>query len=50
MLKVIEETGIKINKDMCKFKQSQLCFLGHIINENSVRPDHEKLTGISNLP
>lgn len=49
VLKVIEATGLKLNKDEYKFKQSQLHFQGHIIDANGIRPDPEKAIGISNF-
>ena len=50
MCLVVEATGLKLNNDKCKFKQSQLFFLGHIIDINRIRPDLEKVMGISNFP
>lgn len=37
VLKVIEAAGLKLNKAKYKFKQKQVRFLGHVIDEAGVR-------------
>ena len=49
-LKVIEAAGLKLNKEKCKFKQREVRFLGHIIDETGVRPDPQKVASIENFP
>uniref|UniRef100_A0A3P9JCS6 ribonuclease H n=1 Tax=Oryzias latipes TaxID=8090 RepID=A0A3P9JCS6_ORYLA len=50
VLKVIEAAGLKLNRAKCKFKQREVRFLGHIIDEAGVRADPQKVTGIENFP
>ncbi len=45
----IEQAGLKLNKEKCSFRQSQLRFLGHLINQSGVRPDPEKVEAIRKL-
>ncbi len=33
----IDQAGLKLNKEKCSFRQSQLRFLGHLINQSGVR-------------
>ena len=35
--------GVTLNPDKCKFLKSRLTFLGHVIDENGIRPDPEKI-------
>lgn len=46
----IESAGLKLNKEKCSLRQSQLRFLGHLIDHSGVRPDPEKVGAISQLP
>lgn len=45
----IELAGLKLNQEKCSFRQSQLCFLGHLIDHSGVRPDPEKVEAIRQL-
>ena len=51
--KVLERTeraGLKLNKDKCHFRQQQLHFPGHVVNERGVQPDPEKVKAKAGLP
>lgn len=50
VLKVIEKARLKLNQAKCKFKQRQVRFLGHLIDEAGVRADPNKVAGIGNFP
>uniref|UniRef100_A0AAR2LI10 ribonuclease H n=1 Tax=Pygocentrus nattereri TaxID=42514 RepID=A0AAR2LI10_PYGNA len=50
VLSRIESTGLKLNKEKCSLRQSQLRFLGHLIDRSGVRPDPEKVEAIKQLP
>lgn len=39
-----------LNRGKCKFKQWQICLLGHIFDESGVSADLETVTGIENFP
>ncbi|XP_034057745.1 uncharacterized protein LOC117536814 [Gymnodraco acuticeps] len=41
--------GLKLNKDKCSLRQSQLRFLGHLIDQSGVRPDPDKVEAIHQL-
>lgn len=49
VLKRVESAGLILNPEKCTFRQSQLRFLGHLINETVVRPDPEKVEVIRQL-
>ncbi|XP_061570027.1 uncharacterized protein K02A2.6-like [Cololabis saira] len=50
VLQRVESTGLKLNKDKCCLRQSQLRFLGHLIDQSGVRPDPDKAEAIRQLP
>ncbi|XP_042071854.1 uncharacterized protein K02A2.6-like [Haplochromis burtoni] len=50
VLQRIELAGLKLNREKCSFRQSQLRFLGHLIDYSGVRPDPEKVNAILQLP
>ena len=50
VLKKLSRAGIKLNKEKCSFKQSEISFLGQIIGSNGVRADPQKVQAIIDLP
>jgi len=48
-MKRIEESGIKLNSGKCKFRQSSIVFLGHIVDESGVRPHPDKIKAINDM-
>ncbi|KAK7102680.1 hypothetical protein V1264_020867 [Littorina saxatilis] len=49
VLKRIEERGLKLNREKCKFKKTEVKYFGHIISEHGVRPDPEKVKAITDM-
>ena len=49
VLELLDEAGLKLNLAKCKFRQSELTFLGHTISEKGVRPSADKLETVGNL-
>ncbi|KXJ11143.1 Transposon Tf2-9 polyprotein [Exaiptasia diaphana] len=45
-LERIRAAGLTLNKEKCKFSQSQITFLGQVIDANGVRPDPSKVKAI----
>lgn len=45
----LESAGSKLNRDKCKLRQSQLHFLGQVINKEGVRPDPAEVSAINAL-
>ena len=45
----LSEAGIKLKMSKCKFFQSQIKFLGHVISSEGIAPDPEKISAIKNL-
>lgn len=49
VIMIIQEAGLKLNKDKCEFNKKSLKFLGHIISSDSIAADNEKLVAIHQL-
>ena len=45
-----KEYGVFINPDKCEFGQSSLHFLGHVVDENGIRPLGSKVSAVVNFP
>lgn len=42
----LQKAGMTLNNDKCKFAQTSLQFLGHVIDSSGVRPDPDKIQAI----
>ena len=49
ILERIEKAGIKLNKEKCKFRQSSVTFLGHVIDENGVHASPDKVKAVVDM-
>ena len=45
----IVTAGLKLNREKCSIRQSQLRFLGHLIDRSGIRPDPDKVKAIRQL-
>ena len=46
----LEKRGLKLNREKCRFKKTEVKFFGHIISEHGIRPDPEKVKAIVEMP
>ncbi|XP_041787294.1 uncharacterized protein K02A2.6-like [Anopheles merus] len=46
----LKEYGFHVKAEKCHFFQSQLGYLGHIVDKQGIRPDPEKVKAIAALP
>ena len=49
VLNKLEEAGLTLNRDKCEFSQRKVRFLGHILSQDGVRSDPDKVTAIVNM-
>ncbi len=49
VMETMEFVGLRLNKDKCKIRQSELHYLGEVVDENGVRADPEKVKAITEL-
>ena len=45
-LERIKEAGVTLNAEKCQFSQTQITFLGHVINHHGISPDPRKTAAI----
>ena len=50
VLKRLDETGIRVNEEKCRFGLEQVEYLGYIINDVGLQPITEKVDAIQKLP
>ena len=50
VLKVLDEAGMILNFDKCKFFQRETKFFGHIVSKDGIRLDPEKIQKVLNWP
>lgn len=46
----LKHARITLNADKCQFTQSAIKFLGHIVNQNGIQADPEKVHAITAMP
>ena len=44
------EENLKLNKSKCKFRQTQVSYVGHLITDQGFIPDPEKVAAINDIP
>lgn len=50
VLIALQKENIKLKLSKCKFFQTEVCFLGHKISLNSVKPLHDNIKAITDFP
>ena len=48
-LKRAEQRNLKLNKDKSRIKQKEISYLGHIISEDGIKPDPNKVAAIVDM-
>ena len=46
----LKQAGVQLNNAKCHFSQTEISFLGHIINKNGVFPDKTKQLNLEQFP
>lgn len=46
----LRECNLKLNPEKCDFLRKEMLYLGHVVSENGVSPDPEKVTILTNYP
>lgn len=50
VFKRLRDAGLKLNPDKCHFCKSELKYLGHMVNQNGIATDPEKVKAIESFP
>ena len=45
----LEQAGLTLNQEKCRFSQSQVKFLGQVVDQSGIRPDPEKIQAIQSV-
>jgi len=45
-----QRRNLQLQLDKCEFLRKEIIYLGHVIDENRVRPDLKKLEAVQNFP
>ena len=49
VIKSIEDNGVTLNIEKCKFAKKKIQFLGHLISENGIQADPSKVEAITQM-
>ena len=49
VLQRIKKAGITLNKEKCEIDKTELKFLGHVIDQNGIKADPEKVQAIQEM-
>lgn len=47
---ILKKNGITLNESKCKYRQTSVKYLGHIVSGEGIKPDPDKVQAISDLP
>lgn len=50
VLNHLRDYGLKLSPDKCKFFQTSVCYLGHVVSREGVRTDPEKIQALTTWP
>ena len=50
LLECCKNKDIKLNKEKCKFRPSEVSFMGHVISAEGLKPDPAKIKGVQEMP
>lgn len=50
LMKRLQSANLMLQPDKCEFLRHEVAYLGHIISENGVRPDPQKIAAVKNFP
>jgi len=50
LMERLREANLKLQPDKCEFLRHEVAYLGHIIGEDGVRPDPQKIAAVKNFP
>lgn len=50
VLQQLRENGLKLSQSKCRFFQSSVCYLGHIVSSKGVETDPEKVSALHTWP
>ena len=49
VMEVIKRSGLRLNKDKCRFRQTEVVYFGHRVTPAGLKPDLEKLRAVQDM-
>ena len=46
----LRKANLHLQRDKCEFLRPEVGYLGHVIDQNGVRPDPKKIIAVKNFP
>ncbi|XP_046612225.1 uncharacterized protein LOC124301349 [Neodiprion virginianus] len=50
LMKRLSDAGLTLQPDKCEFLRKEVAYLGHVITQNGLKPNPEKISAIKNYP
>lgn len=50
LIKRLRDANLKLQPDKCEFLRHEVTYLGHVIGEDGVKPDPNKISAVQNFP
>lgn len=50
LLDRIRSINLKLNKEKCKFRTTEVTYVGHVLTADGLKPDQEKVRAVQNMP
>lgn len=49
VIKILQDNGMKLNKEKCYFEKRKVKFLGHVLSDSGLAPDPDKVDAVKRL-
>ena len=49
VLRIINDSGLKLNPKICVFRKTKLTYFGHLIGSDGIKPDQERVESLLEL-
>ena len=50
LFKQIDASGLKLNKEKCNFRKTELTYFGYLVGKDGMKPNLERIKAITDLP
>ena len=50
LLQRLHDSGLRLNMSKCRFRKTELSFLGHVISASGLRPDQDHVKAVADAP
>lgn len=50
LLECARKNNLKLNRNKCKIRMTEIKYIGHILSAQGVKPDEEKIRAVTEIP